>query len=249
MQLWKQLFRELVEAESRMTTLEAMVLELNRVVKNESQQEVKEKPQIVFCGFQNESVEGGTNGGGEVSPPSEPSEESTPEREGRSKKGGKTVGLGFEEILPEFPDLNTPEVVAALTEWYGYRRERNLAKWQQRTLRMNLEDYQAHGPSGFIAVIRQSIAKQWQGLFSLNAEVKPGKSQPSVMKPVQRSGDDDVRDEWFKLNSRAFGYIPKWPGTEAAKADIEKLKKMLEAKRAASKDSEQQECASWVKHS
>jgi hypothetical protein len=243
MQLWKQLLRELIETESRVTALEAQVLELNRGVKNESQQEVKEKPQIVFCGLQSESVEGGTYGGGEVSLPSEPSEKRTPEREGRSKKGGKTVGVGFEETLPEFPELNTPEVAAALTEWYAYRRERNLAKWQQRTLRMNLEDYQAHGPAGFIAVIRQSIAKQWQGLFPLNAEVKPGKSQPSVMKPPQRSGDDDVRDEWFKLNSRAFGYIPKWPGTEAAKADIEKLKKMLEAKRAASKDSDQQQSA------
>jgi len=243
MQLWKQLLRELIETESRVTALEAQVLELNRGVKNESQQEVKEKPQIVVCGFQSESVEGGTYGGGEVSLPSEPSEKRTPEREGRSKKGGKTVGVGFEETLPEFPELNTPEVAAALTEWYAYRRERNLAKWQQRTLRMNLEDYQAHGPAGFIAVIRQSIAKQWQGLFPLNAEVKPGKSQPSVMKPVQRSGDDDIRDEWFKLNSRAFGYIPKWPGTEAAKTDIEKLKKMLEAKRAASKDSEQQQSA------
>lgn len=240
MQLWKQLFRELVEAESRMTTLEAQVLELNRVVKSATTQQLQKNQQISVCGSGETPVEGGTNGGGEVSLPSEPSEESTPEREGRSKKGGKTVGLGFEEILPEFPDLNTPEIVAALTEWYAYRRERNLAKWQQRTLRMNLEDYQAHGPSGFVAVIRQSIAKQWQGLFPLNAEVKPGKSQPSVMKPVQRSGDDDVRDEWFKLNSRAFGYIPKWPGAEAAKADIEKLKKMLEAKRAASKDSEQQ---------
>ena len=95
MQLWKQLFRELIEAESRVTVLEAMVLELNRVVKNGPQQEVKEKPHIVFCGFQNESVEGGTNGGGEVSLPSEPSEESTPEREGRSKKGGENRGIGF----------------------------------------------------------------------------------------------------------------------------------------------------------
>jgi hypothetical protein len=240
MQLWKQLFKELAETEGRLTALEAQVQVLTHAVENDLLQGLKKNPQIIVCASNEESVDGGTYGGGEVSLPSEPSEKRTPEREGRSKKGGKTVGVGFEETLPEFPDLNTPEVVAALTEWYGYRRERNLAKWQQRTLRLNLEDYQAHGPSGFVAVIRQSIAKQWQGLFPLNAEVKPGKSQPSVMKPVQRSGDDDVRDEWFKLNSRAFGYIPKWPGAEAAKTDIEKLKKMLEAKRAASHDATQQ---------
>jgi hypothetical protein len=226
MQLLSQLLNEIVSYGQRLDRLENAVQQLS------AEKKLVEKSEISVCQPLDKGVEGGgTNGGGGSDSLETVVSKSTPEKERVSKGGGRT--LAEFEILAEFSALDTPEVKAALTEWYAYRRERNLAKWQQRTLKANLQQFESQGPQYFCKVIEQSIAKSWQGLFELSAEVKPGKSQPTVMKPVKRDAEDDVRDEWFKLNSRAFGYVPKWVSAEAAKKDIEGLKKLLEERRAA----------------
>lgn len=219
MQLFEQVLKELEKWELRLRNAERRIDWLEK------------KDENPVDGLLTGSVQGGgTYGGGGSTEVKGFTEPITQEKEGRSKRGEKTMKTGFEEILGDYPDLNVPEVHQALGDWYAYRRERNLAKWQSRTLKANLEEYKDGGAANFVAVIKQSIAKSWQGLFPLTATVKPGKAQPTVMKPSKPTADDEIRDEWFKLNSRVFGYIPKWPGREQAEKEIKDLREMSRQK-------------------
>lgn len=220
MQLFEQVLKELEKWELRLRNAERRIDWLEK------------KDENPVDGTLTGSVQGGGTYGGGGSTALEAVTERKKEGDRESKGKGETV-TNPENILPEFPELNTPEVRSALSEWYAYRRERKLAKWQMRTLRVKLEELRQYGPSGLVASVRASIGNGYQGLFAPEADAAKAKpnAQAHVMKPIKPTADDEIRDEWFKLNSRAFGFVPKWVGVEAAKADIPKIKDLLRRKR------------------
>ncbi len=61
--------------------------------------------------------------------------------------------------------LDTPEFRTALDEWFAYRRERRLPKWQPSTVRTNYKQWAAWGVEKSIEAIRTSIRSSWAGVF------------------------------------------------------------------------------------
>lgn len=64
------------------------------------------------------------------------------------------------------PDaLNVPAFRAAWSDWFDYRRERNLGAWKPRTIEAKLAELEPLGPAVATEAIRRSIANGWQGIF------------------------------------------------------------------------------------
>lgn len=221
MQLTKQLLAELLSFDERLRLMEArLALETGQ----------KSFTENLLDTNSTEVVGGGTYGGGGST---EVCVSTTPqEGDRRSKRKGETATSPL-DVLPDFPAMDTPTVRKALDEWYAYRKERGLAKWQTRTLRMQLEAYAEAGPSELVAAIKNSIGQGYHGLFAPRGVSDHKKAAPVVPVNVQakRTGDDDIRDEWFALNSRTFGYIPKWPGIEQARKELPDLREESRRKR------------------
>lgn len=67
---------------------------------------------------------------------------------------------------PEFPlGLDTESFRAAWADWIGYRRERKLRAYGERSVRAQLSRLASWGASRACESIRLSIANGWQGLF------------------------------------------------------------------------------------
>lgn len=91
--------------------------------------------------------------------------------------------------------LNTPAVHDALDEWFTYRRERKLAKWQARTIRTNLAKFELHGPAAFVAAVQESISNGWQGVFPERGGGGPDKQRLNNQNILDHDDDDPL--EWL----------------------------------------------------
>jgi hypothetical protein len=232
MQAVIQLLQDLVNLHDRVVALETQVAQLRQDAQDCPKKSVFPLAQDAEGNYDSDASGGGHPGVGRVYFLCETKAQPEVERErsGLERRGGGGTVAGNlvpVEILREFQDLDTPAVVAALTDWYEYRRERRLAKWQQRTLRQKLTELQQYGPAGIVAAIQRSIGNGWQGLFAPDAvEGKGAKAQASVVvhTPNVRTPEQDLRDEWYKWHSRVNGFVPAWAGAQQAMDDIEILK-------------------------
>jgi len=91
-----------------------------------------------------------------------------------SLKPSKETSKEPEYSLPE--ELNTPEFEAVWNEWIAYRKEIK-KKMTTRTINMQFKKLSGYPVGTAIAMIEQSIANGWQGIFELkekrnNGEVK-----------------------------------------------------------------------------
>lgn len=232
MQAVIQLLQDLVNLHNRVVALETQVAQLRQDAQDCPKKSVFPLAQDAEGNYDSDASGGGQQGVGLVPLLCETKAQPEVERErsGLERRGGGGTVAGNlvpVEILREFQDLDTPAVVAALTDWYEYRRERRLAKWQQRTLRQKLTELQQYGPAGIVAAIQRSIGNGWQGLFAPDAvEGKGAKAQASVVvhTPNVKTPEQDLRDEWYKWHSRVNGFVPAWAGAQQAMDDIEILK-------------------------
>lgn len=244
MQVIIQLLSDLVALNGRIEKLETQVAQLAQDGLICQKNPVLPLAEVVSDNYDPARLGGGQ--GGWVSPPvceAKESPEVERERSGLEKRGGGGTVAAPQNFLPvleaDFPALNTPEVVAALNDWYEYRRERRLAKWQTRTVKQKLAEMAEYGPAGIVEAIQQSIGNGWQGLFAPQpVAAKSGRNaagkaaEPTIVhgNPPSTPGDE-LRDEWYKWHSRVNGCVPNWVSSQQAMEDIEVLKQEMENRR------------------
>ena len=96
--------------------------------------------------------------------------------------------MDWRAILRETPELDTPEVGAALERWVGYRRKKRHPPWIYDTWRSQLQEAVGWGPEGLIGAVEYTIRKGWQGLQPVPAvNGHNGHAEPEVdMAKIER---------------------------------------------------------------
>lgn len=142
----------------------------------------------------------------EPEPEQEPEQENTPPtpRRGKTRKGVDAAAVQ----IP--PNLDTPEFRQAWADWVEYRRQ--LRKpFTEITVYQQLQKFGGAGVEKSIAMIRQSIANGWQGLFEVKGPVNGQAHSPNrLSSPDQRRAEQRAREypENLKPNTLKPGQLP-----------------------------------------